>query len=150
MVPCKALRALGPWGGLQQSITDCCGCVMQVDEDLEAWTEGARALPLVLTIAMDTRESPQPPDGVSIPCRMESYDTFGGTPPIKAPGDGPRYQVLERWVLRHDPDAGQPVNATSAVKQLLLLVRSVHSCLRLLPCHGTVMQVRPQPPARPR
>ena len=55
----------------------------------------------------------------------------------------PRYKVLERWVMRYEglQGRGEEIPAYNVAKQLFLLVRSVHSCLRMLPCHKTVSKV---------
>lgn len=114
----------------------------EIEEELQAWENsflGGGRQPLVMSIAIDTVGEPMPsPRGrAPVSCRMQVGGASGT----------PRYRVLERWVLRYDrgmtPNAGD-IPAYSVAKQLFLLVRSVHSCLRMLPCHKTVSKVRAQ------
>lgn len=114
--------------------------VAEVDEELHTWVESFPRCPLVLTIAIDTNaETSVPSIGSAVSCRMHSPPASG------AAAGGPRYMVLERWILQYEPGKGTRFGEaarSSDAKQLFLLVRTVHSCLRMLPCHKTVAQVK--------
>jgi hypothetical protein len=130
--------------------------VSEVDEDLPDLVrarDGTPAHLLVFTVSIDTHGECLPP-GASVSCRMHP----GVAAPKAGPGQQPspraeggwegdsnlRYRVLERWILQrqvHETDSSSGPNQ-AVVKQLLLLVRAVHSCLRLLPCHKTAVQMQ--------
>mmetsp|Transcript_42899 Transcript_42899/g.99690 ORF Transcript_42899/g.99690 Transcript_42899/m.99690 type:complete len:435 (+) Transcript_42899:167-1471(+) len=110
----------------------------EMEEELQSWAQsfqGGSRSPLVLTIAADAAEgvpaSPlASPRGRGSSCRMVT----GGL--------AQRYQVLERWSLSYQGAPGEDIPAYSVAKQLFLLVRSVHSCLRMLPCHKMLAKIR--------
>ncbi len=124
--------------------------VSEVDEDLPDLVRTREGVPtnlLVMTISIDT--SPEPHGAVSSSCRM-----LRGVIPASGLGQHPsprteerdanRYRVLERWILQrqvHETDSCNVANSSVVVKQLLLLMRAVYSCLRLLPCHKTATQL---------
>jgi hypothetical protein len=113
----------------------------EVDEELQAWMQdflGGKRHPLVMSIAIDSSAEvmTSPRGNVPVSCRMVQN-------PSATPNGG-RYRVLERWILRYDQGPNQragEIAAYNVAKQLFLLVRSVHSCLRMLPCHKTVSKV---------
>ena len=128
--------------------------VSEVDEDLPELVRTRDGMPtnlLVLTISMDTNAESTPP-GTYVSCRMQPGivpNTRLGQQPSPREGgvesDANRYRVLERWILQrqvHESDKCNVVNDGAVVKQLLLLVRAVHSCLRLLPSHKTAVQLQ--------
>jgi hypothetical protein len=107
----------------------------EVDDDLQSWSEKCfPSHPLVLIIAMDVSQEPLPSPRqptAALNCR-EAPDR--------------KYRVLEMWNICYESTAGQPgrpreIKPAEFVKQLVLLVRTVHSCLRMLPCHQTVAKV---------
>mmetsp|Transcript_76837 Transcript_76837/g.207292 ORF Transcript_76837/g.207292 Transcript_76837/m.207292 type:complete len:242 (-) Transcript_76837:76-801(-) len=103
--------------------------IKEIEDDLQAWTErGFPAHPLVLFICADPASDMAPSPRVQ---------------PGHRQGPDKRYRVLEIWTIRYEPIPGQSarsreIKASVFVKQLVLLVRSVHSCLRMLPCHQAV------------
>jgi hypothetical protein len=111
----------------------------EVDEELQAWVQeflAGKRQPLVMSIAIDSAGDlmTSPRGNAPVSCRMNP----GGS------ATGARYRVLERWILRYDQGPHQragEIAAYNVAKQLFLLVRSVHSCLRMLPCHKTVSKV---------
>jgi hypothetical protein len=126
--------------------------VSEVDEDLPDLVrarDGTPAHLLVFTVSIDTHADFSPP-GASVSCRMHPGVAHPkgaglGQPSPRAEGgregeQGLRYRVLERWILQRQVHSSAPNRAV--VKQLLLLVRAVHSCLRLLPCHKTAVQLQ--------
>lgn len=129
--------------------------VSEVDEDLPDLVRARDGTPtnlLVLTISLDTHAELAHP-GAGVSCRMQlgvvPASGLGREQPSPR-GDGRegetnRYQVLERWILQrqvHEADTCNVANSSVVVKQLLLLVRAVHSCLRLLPCHQTAVRLQ--------
>eukprot|EP00283_Hemiselmis_rufescens_P008929 CAMPEP_0173430668 /NCGR_PEP_ID=MMETSP1357-20121228/9027_1 /TAXON_ID=77926 /ORGANISM="Hemiselmis rufescens, Strain PCC563" /LENGTH=390 /DNA_ID=CAMNT_0014395045 /DNA_START=158 /DNA_END=1327 /DNA_ORIENTATION=- len=108
----------------------------EMEEELQGWVQdflsGSRS-PLVMTIAADAEGVPASPRASprGSSCRMIT----GGL--------AQRYRVLERWSFSYQQGApGEDIPAYSVAKQLFLLVRSVHSCLRMLPCHKMVAKMR--------
>jgi len=129
--------------------------VSEVDEDLPDLVrtrDGAPTNLLVFTISIDTHAELAPPGGC-VSCRMQPgiapSSGLGQQPSPRGErgwdADANRYRVLERWILQrqvHENDTGSVSTSSAVVKQLLLLVRAVHSCLRLLPCHKTAVQLQ--------
>jgi len=114
----------------------------ELEEELSAWVRdflaGSRQS-LVITIAADSA-TPEPEHAPS---------PRGGSLRMQSGGQVPRYKVLERWVMRYEglQGRGEEIPAYNVAKQLFLLVRSVHSCLRMLPCHKTVSKLRCKDPS---
>jgi hypothetical protein len=129
--------------------------VTEVDEDLPDLVRTRDGTPtslLVLTISVDTHAEFSLP-GAGVSCRMQPgvvpSSGLGQQPSPRGEGrweaDTNRYRVLERWIMQrqvHEADTCNVVNPSAVVKQLLLLVRAVYSCLRLLPGHKTAVQLQ--------
>mmetsp|Transcript_44529 Transcript_44529/g.140485 ORF Transcript_44529/g.140485 Transcript_44529/m.140485 type:complete len:522 (+) Transcript_44529:381-1946(+) len=114
--------------------------IPEIDAEIHSHIRSGDMVPpnlLVFTVAVDMNaDGPVPPPGVSVNNKMlppNTRDDYGSCP---------RYKVLERWILRFERGAKSDIKPSFAVKHLLLLVKSVYSCLRLLPCHKTVFQLQ--------
>jgi len=114
--------------------------IPEIDAEIQSHIRSGECVPpnlLVFTVAIDMNsDGPVPPPGVAVNCKMvppNSRDDYGSSP---------RYKVLERWILRFERGTRSDIKPSFAVKHLLLLVKSVYSCLRLLPCHKTVFQLQ--------
>lgn len=111
----------------------------ELEDELQIWVRDFLAgskQSLVVTIAADAAPEHAAPSPRGTPLKMQ------------VGGQSQRYRVLERWILRYEglPVRGGEIPAYNVAKQLFLLVRSVHSCLRMLPCHKTVSKVSYTPP----